>query len=152
MDDRLEQFIKSHRSEMDDKSPKKDLWAEIEKDISIKGNQRQILRPIVYWRAAAVILLLVSSWLVFDRINEGNESVNPSEIALTNPQLQEAESYYISLIAQKREEIKSMSEKFEVGDDFLYEIDRLDSMYTALKNDMMRGNQENLVDAMILNL
>ena len=45
-----------------------------------------------------------------------------------------------------------MSEKFELGDDFLYEIDLLDSMYVVLKQDMKNGNKENLADAMILNL
>ena len=45
-----------------------------------------------------------------------------------------------------------MSEKYELGSDFLYEIDLLDSMYVVLKQDMKNGNKENLADAMILNL
>lgn len=150
MDDSLEKFIKSHREDLDDKSPRKDLWSDIESQINIETKQRKLWNPTVYWRAAAVILLLISSWLVFDKVNQNAD--NNSEVAISNPQLFEAESYYVSLIAQKSEEIKVMSEKYDFGNDFLYEIDRLDSMYSMLKQDMSTGDEENIVDAMILNL
>ena len=45
-----------------------------------------------------------------------------------------------------------MSKKYDLGDDFLDEIDKLDSMYAVLKQDMKNGNEVNLIDAMILNL
>ena len=150
MDDRLEKFIKSHRAEMDDKNPRKDLWADIEGQIAQETKNRRLIEPVVLWRAAAVVLLLLSSLLVFDKINQPVETV--AEVEITNPQLLEAENYYVSLISQKREEILVMSEKYELGKDFIYEIDRLDSMYSILKKDIAQGNEENLVDAMILNL
>ena len=152
MDDRLEKFVKSHRADMDDKSPRKDLWSDIENQISTGAKQRRISKPVIYWRAAAVILLLISSWLVFDKVNQHTTSQRASEMVELNPQLQEAETYYISLIDQKRSEIETVGKKYEFGEGFLYEIDRLDSMYTALKLDMSHGNEENLADAMILNL
>jgi hypothetical protein len=45
-----------------------------------------------------------------------------------------------------------MSEKYDFGGEFLSEIQVLDSMYILLKKDMNHGNEEVLVDAMILNL
>jgi len=148
MDDRLEKFIKTHRADLDEKVPRKSLWSEIEHELPTAPKQRSMSKPVMYWRAAAVILLLVSSWLVFDKVNQSDVPV----MAELSPQLIEAEGYYISLIDQKRDEILTMSEKYEFGSDFLYEIDRLDSMYSVLKHDMTNGNEENLADAMILNL
>ena len=149
MDDRLEKFLKTHREDLDDKIPRNDLWEGIARELP-NAKQRRISKPVIFWRAAAVILLLFSSWLVFDKLTQGTQE--GTIVADLNPQLIEAEDYYISLIDQKREEILMISEKYEFGSDFLYEIDQLDSMYVVLKQDMANGNEENLVDAMILNL
>ena len=152
MDDRLEKFIKSHRNELDDKQPRKDLWAEIENEIDQKTTQRHISKSVMFWRTAAVILLLITSWLAFDKVNQNSVLNGDNEIAEVSPQLLEAESYYISLISEKRKEIVALSETYELGIGFLHDIDMLDSMYLVLKKDMENGNEENLVDAMILNL
>jgi hypothetical protein len=152
MDDRLEKFIRSHRQEMDNKGPRRDLWQDIEKEVITNARQRQLSRTVIFWRAAAVILLLISSWLVIDKVNRDIPGNEATEIAELNPQLMEAENYYVALINEKKQEIRSMSEKYDLGDDFLYEIDVLDSMYSTLKEDLPRGDEENLVDAMILNL
>lgn len=151
MDDRIEKYIKSHRADLDDKVPRNDLWSDIESELGSGARKRSISTPVIYWRAAAVILLLVSSWLVFDKVSQ-NGAENGSAVVELSPQLLDAETYYISLIDQKREEIKTLGDKFDMGSDFLYEIDRLDSMYSVLKQDMANGNEENLADAMILNL
>ena len=155
MDDKLEKYIKSHRDDLDDKIPRKDIWSSIEGELGNDSNQVRMIKPVVYWRAAAVILLMVSTWLVFDKVSQDTTTNNTiAEVVEqeVNPQLLEAESYYISLIDQKREEISMISKQFEFGDEFVYEIDRLDSVYAVLKQDMANGNEENLVDAMILNL
>ena len=154
MDDRLEKFIKSHRDEMDGKNPRKDLWADIEKELGQNQDlkQRHISKPVIFWRAAAVILLLITSWLAFDKVNQYSEGDENFEVAEASTLLLEAETFYISLINQKRGEIRIMSKKYDLGDDFLVEIDKLDSMYAVLKRDMKNGNEENLIDAMILNL
>lgn len=152
MDDKLEKFIKSHRVEMDDKRPKKDLWAGVESELRQNTKQRQLSKPVMYWRAAAVILLLITSWLAFDKVNQNFDGSGTSEVAALSPQLLEAENFYVSLIDQKREEIKVLGEKYDLGGFFLSEIDVLDSMYIVLKKDMQNGNEEVIVDAMILNL
>lgn len=152
MDDKLEKFIKSHRAEMDDKRLKKDLWAGIENEFGQSKKQRQLYKPVMYWRAAAVILLLITSWLAFDKVIQNFDGNGTSEVAELSPQLLEAENFYVTLIDQKREEIKVMAEKYELGGVFLSEINVLDSMYIVLKMDMQHGNEEVIVDAMILNL
>lgn len=150
MDDGLEKFIKSQRDQLDDRLPRKDLWADIEKELKVETKERRITSPMIYWRAAAVILLLITSWLAFDKVSQYTE--DNSDVAEVNQQLLEAESFYVSLIAQKSNEISVLSAKYDLGGDFLNDIEMLDSMYTVLKKDLNNGNEENLVDAMILNL
>ena len=152
MDDRLEKYIKSHREEMDGKNPRNDLWSDIEKELNQNTKQRHISKSVIFWRAAAVILLLITSWLAFDKVNQNFSDENSGNVAVLSPQLIEAETFYISLIGQKKEEIKVMSERYDLGAEFLDDINMLDSMYSVLKEDMNNGDEENVADAMILNL
>ena len=152
MDDRLEKYIKSHREEMDAKNPRNDLWSNIEKELNQNTKQRHISKSVIFWRAAAVILLLITSWLAFDKVNQNFSNENSGNVAVLSPQLIEAETFYISLIGQKKKEIKVMSERYDLGADFLDDINMLDSMYSVLKEDMNSGDEQNVVDAMILNL
>ena len=74
------------------------------------------------------------------------------DIAEISPDLLEAESFYTSLIDQKSKEIDVKSRKYGLEEEFHAEIEVLDSLYLTLKNDLKFGNEEVLVDAMILNL
>jgi hypothetical protein len=152
MDDNLEKFIKSHRSELDDRVPNKNLWEDIENEIGQKKIEMHHSKSIAYWRAAAVVLLLISSWLVFDKVYQGGESQDVAELSEVSPELLQAESYYNTLIVNKRKEIMDFSQEHDLGDSFLNEIDKLDSMYMVLKKDMKYGNEGEISDAMILNL
>ncbi len=148
MNDKLEKFIKSHRADMDDKEPRPDLWIDIANEISSETKQRSISKSFVWWRAAAVLLLFVTSLLVLEKFVSEPEK----EVVVVNQQLLEAESFYTSLINQKRDEVLKLSKDLTLGDEFENEISTLDSMYNVLKDDLKNGNEENVVDAMILNL
>jgi len=148
MNDKLEKFIKSHRAEMDHKEPRPDLWIEIANEISSETKQRSLTKSFVWWRAAAILLLFVTSLMVLERfVSEPDEK----EVVMSE-ELIEAESFYVDLISQKREEVITLSGDLELGDEFVQEINTLDSMYTLLKQDLKNGNNENVADAMILNL
>ena len=148
MNDKLEQFIKSHRADMDDKDPRPDLWIDIANEISSESKQRSLTNSFVWWRAAAILLLFITSLMVIEKFISEPEK---KEMAM-NQQLMEAESFYIDLISQKKGEVITLSEEMELGSDFIQEVNMLDSMYTVLKKDLKNGNEDNLVDAMILNL
>ncbi len=152
MDDKLEKYIKTHRSEMDDKIPGDDLWSKVEKDLFPKKRVKSMTLPNTYWKAAAVLLLLVTSWLVYEKVNHGFQDVSSPEIVAGSKELMEAETFYTTLIHQKRSEIDQWNNKFGYGNEFKNEIDALDSMYVVLKNEMRNGNKEEMADAMILNL
>ena len=148
MNDKLEKFIKSHRAEMDGEEPRPDLWIDIANEISSKTKQRNLTKSFVWWRAAAIFLLFITSLMVLEKFISQPEK---EEITM-NQQLQEAESFYIELISQRKENLISRSEALDLGEDFVKEINMLDSMYNVLKKDLANGNEENIVDAMILNL
>lgn len=148
MNDKLEKFIKSHRADMDDKDPRPDLWIDIANEISSESKQRSLTKSFVWWRAAAILLLFITSLMVIEKFISEPEK---KEMAM-NQQLMEAESFYIDLISQKKGEVLTLSEEMELGSDFIQEVNMLDSMYTVLKKDLKNGNEDNLVDAMILNL
>lgn len=148
MNDKLEKFIKSHRVDMDHKEPRPDLWIDIANEISNESKQKNLTRSFVWWRAAAVLLLLITSLLVLEKFVSEPEG----ESLVMNEQLIEAEGYYINLINQKHQEVISLSKDLDLGSDFSSEINKLDSMYSVLKVDLKNGNEDNLVDAMILNL
>ncbi len=148
MNDKLEKFIKSHRAEMDHKEPRPDLWIEIANEMSSEKKQRNLTKSFVWWRAAAILLLFITSLMVLEKFVSAPEE---KEVVMSED-LIEAESFYVDLISQKKEEVIMLSEDLELGDEFVQEINTLDSMYHILKQDLKNGNKENIADAMILNL
>ena len=133
---------------MDSKEPRPDLWIDIANEISSETRQKSLSKSFVWWRAAAVLLLFITSLLVLEKFVSGPEK----EMVVVNQQLLEAESFYTSLISQKKDEVLKLSKELSLGDEFENEINNLDSMYNVLKDNLKNGNEENVVDAMILNL
>ena len=152
MGDRLEKYIRKHRHEMDFKEPRNDLWEDIAQQLPKAAIREHTSRSIILWRAAAVILLVVSSWLAYDKVNQYISDDEPVNVAEFSPELQEAESFYVTLIQQRSEEINMLSRKYGLEEEFHSDIEMLDSLYVTLKNDLKFGNEEVLIYAMILNL
>lgn len=149
MSDRLEKFIKTHRAEMDAREPRPELWINIANEMSGKQKVRQMNRSFVIWRAAAVLLLAITTWLVVDKIVQ---RPTPDQNLFVSQELMEAESFYAMQISEKSSEVKALSEVLDIEAGFGNEIAILDSAYLALKESLPFGNQEEVADAMILNL
>ncbi|TDI71849.1 MAG: hypothetical protein E2O88_01095, partial [Bacteroidetes bacterium] len=91
----LEKFIKTNREDFDIKEPRTKLWARIETDLDGKTDYGWM------WKAAVVVLLAVSGYLIFERSQgQSTESMVASEFFL-DPEFMETELYYTQLIAQK---------------------------------------------------
>jgi hypothetical protein len=148
MNDKLEKFIKEHRAQFDAGEPRPDLWIDIANEINDVHKQRSLTRSFTFWRVAAVLLLLVTSLLVVDKVLQ---KPAPAEIVI-NQDLQDAEGFYFALITQKLEEVMKMSDDLNIGNEFANEINKLDAAYDVLRDNLKNGNQEDVVDAMILNL
>ena len=71
---------------MDSKEPRPDLWIDIANEISSETRQKSLSKSFVWWRAAAVLLLFITSLLVLEKFVSGPEK----EMVVVNQQLLEA--------------------------------------------------------------
>lgn len=148
--DKLEQFVKGHRDAFDDEIPGERVWESIQKDIS-SGRPPKKKNHMIYWRAAAVFLFLVSAWLVFDKL--GLDSRDREATVQESAELRDAESFYFTVINGKKKELIRMGRgEKNLERDFFSDLTVLDSAYNVLKTNMNMGNKGEIEDAMILNL
>jgi len=151
MNDKLEKFIKTHRADLDDKEPSVELWGKIAGEIRPEKSTKTASRSIAYWRVAAAVFFFATSALLIDKFIY-RELAPATIVTTTNPVLNEAEGYYLSLINEKTEEIKAFGKNDYADPQFVRDMNGLDSMYQVLKKDLPLGNEQNIVDAMIQNL
>ncbi len=150
MHDDLEEFIKKNRNAFDDEGPGDHVLENILKNVQA-GKKKGKGSNMVFWRAAAVFLFLVSAWLVFDKF--GSLKPAAKESAQESTELLEAERFYISVINEKKRELVKMSRGEEpLERDFLSDLDALDSAYSVLKKEVNTGNETEIEEAMIRNL
>ena len=142
MGDQLEKFIMDNRGAFDENVPSDNTWNRIDHKLKEKSK----LWPTV-WKVAAVLFMVSTLYLMVDR----NSHPMEDEPILTE-EFNQAETYYINLITQKRKIIQE-----ELTPDhrkqFLSEIDQLDAMYLELKKTYQtNASNDRLMDAMINNL
>ncbi len=152
MNDKLEKFIRDHRDELDDKLPREDLWEQIQADIQPKRIKPPKNRSLVFWKVAAAVLLLLTSWLAYEKVTKNFQDDSQNDLVAVNDQLAEAETFYTQLISEKKEEVLEKASSFGLDRDFMKELNTLDSMYDVLKKDLEVADQQNVRDAIILNL
>src|SRR5690606_25554537 len=90
-------------------------------------------------------------WLAFDKFYGTTPTSETESSALS--EFREVEEYYMSLVADKREALeKQAADDPEYKKEFLRELDELDVQYQRLRDNLKFGNQEEVVNAMIMNL
>lgn len=153
--DRLEKFIIDHRDEFDEFEPNPAL---------IKGvkTRRPVIRMINWnsplWKAAAVVVIFVSSYFFHDWMSHQSNnhevvettSEVPSEIV---KMLVEAEAYYTAQISARQEEFNlATASNPEIKAEINYDLKVLDSVYADLRHDL-KDNAANVevIEAMIQN-
>lgn len=155
MKDNLENFIRENRQSFDDLEPRAETWSKIQNELNQSPEKKD---HTWLWKVAAAVFLCLSVGLAVERtmkmdielVAEASHAAGKSPSA----ELTEVEGYYIQLITQKREEIKSVIDtKGFVDNALLEDMDQLDQMYLKLKDDLTRNeNDERLINAMIRNL
>lgn len=156
--DKLKSFIKENQEEFDVLTPSDDLWGKIEDDLPSMRKMVPI-RQLYYacaGVAAAVVLLAAAFWNVNQPGTEQVAVVNvtdQSEIELlslsdVSSELAEVESYYVSEVNLKMDELKELDNSGE----YLAEVEMLREEFEELRKEMGRGaDQEKIVQAMIQN-
>jgi hypothetical protein len=162
MDDKLKNFINEHRDEFDTFEPRPDLWQDISKELPQKKTARVIsLTYARMWQYAAAVVLLIAAVFVIRQYIPTNQTNDPAGATTTAaslekiaPQMAEVESYYTSLINEKKAQMGNFDLKsLGINDNLQQDIAVLDSAYAKLKTELLTTpNKEQIMDAMIQNL
>lgn len=160
MNDRLEEFIRSNSEEFDDKKPADKVWQNIRSALKNEpsgpvGSDKNVYTFSWVWKAAAVFFFLTSSWFLADKVLNGDtEPASEVAVSAEYQDFMAADKYYTSLISQKKAEIEDFRlSNGNLEDEFLQDVNKLDSMYVELKKELESFQyNEKLMDAVIRNL
>lgn len=149
--DRLEEFVKAHRSEFDIFEPSPDVWNRISgenKTIRLRHAKTAWIRVA----AAAVVVLGLSAVIVNYTLLRGKEKLSEAE----NPEireLMETESFYAQKVDGKLQEIRRCYNLFpELKYEIESDLNELETMYKSLQNDLKDNvSNKEVIEAMIEN-
>lgn len=151
--DKLEEFIRKNRGELDRYNSPSGAWRNIRK--ALKGDKTPVIRWISI--AAMTIVILGSATVLYKFIGWKSESATGLSIYdnnnLTKPHLEETEIYYNNLVnSLYREASPLLTSNPEIGEELTNDMSQLDSICLDIKRDLKDNvsNQE-VVEALIQN-
>ncbi|HYF70264.1 MAG TPA: hypothetical protein VD884_19125 [Ohtaekwangia sp.] len=147
MKEKLEDFIRANRSAFDDKEPAENGWEVVASSLP-KANGFSLWNSVMLWRAAAIVFMVISVYLIIPKANSLLEADN-SKMSLK--EFQAVEQYYNQEISQKVKLISEISDG-EEGNAFTHDLQQLDAMYQVLKEEMKNSPSKQVKDALVLNL
>lgn len=146
MKDELADFIRTNRSSFDDKEPPEKVWKQVEASLGFRSKQRNLWNSVMLWRAAAVIFMVLSVYLMIPKNPVKNESATRAL-----KEFSDVEAFYTQEISQKIRLIEDLSEG-EADDEFTPDFKQLEAMYLVLKEEMKSRPSKKVKDALELNL
>jgi len=144
MKDSLEEFVRQNRDAFDDKEPSEKVWRNIEASIKLKP--KSIWDSVVLWRAAAVIFMALSGYLM---LPEKGDRQEVKDVAVA--EFNDVEAFYFKQISEKVQMIDDF-QKNEGLNGFTHDFQQLDAMYLVLKEEMKTSPSQKVKDALVLNL
>jgi hypothetical protein len=107
------------------------------------------LNSVSFWRAAAIVLLGLSAYLLITR---NYSKSNKQEIAEAQG-FSDLEKYYSTQISEKMEMVhRYQSSTGLTEDEITQNLKKLEAMYLVLKDEMKRRPSQDVRDALVLNL
>ena len=168
MNSEFEKLFRQNRKDFDDANPSDRIWKQIEKSLPDQKREKQFtLRDIYKWSAAAAIffILLTSVYFLFirkypDSYRGENPTVKtesqtkPDDINSIAPEYAvEFNQVYQSVVNRQQELRAAVSGQPQLYQQFLQDINVLDSSYRMLKNQAAQTpNRDVIIKAMIQNL
>ncbi len=149
MSKRLEDFIRNNRAQFDDMEPDSALWDQIANSLPLHKPNKTFSAGFVLRVAATIVLIMGVGFTAYIKLIESNV-----DLASINPEYAQQQAQYISLVKNKRNELKAITK----ADPQLYgELDkeflRMDSVYKHLKKELPASpDREKVLRAMIQNL
>lgn len=142
MSDKLREFVEANREAFDDREPSGNVWKGVENSLF---PSRSLWNSVVIWRAAAVIFMALSVYLMVPK----EKYLPQNQTALK--EFTETESFYIKQISDK----VKLIDGFEAGEGeskFAQDFQQLEAMYMVLKEEMKSRPSKKVKDALVLNL
>lgn len=143
MKDQLEDFIRQNKVGFDDREPSDKNWRKIRNNLFKNSS---VWNSVSVWRAAAVILLGVCIYLAVPKLQDRRES------AMALNEFRDIESFYISQIANKVDQLEDQRGPEGGLNGFTHDFKQLDAMYQVLKEEMKTHPSQKVRDALVLNL
>jgi hypothetical protein len=144
MKDQLENFIHQNRQDFDDKEPSEKAWKNIE--ASINFSSRSWWNSVGLWRAAAVIFMVLSVYLIIPK-----PVIKTKATELAASEFNDVEAFYFQQISEKVDLIDGFK-KNEGLNGFTQDFKQLEAMYTILKEEIKTRPSQKVKDALVLNL
>jgi hypothetical protein len=168
MSKRLEQFIQDNRHAFDNDEPRPQLWRNLQESLGEANKDERVFHlSFLRWTAAAAVVIMMVGMFVYMQHDFGKENnvtavqdktvgpITPDQVVNElNPSYAQQVSHFTQLIELKQNELKQIEKEHpELYHQFVGDINKLDSSYQALKMELPRNaNRELLLEAMIQNL
>lgn len=143
MKDKLEEFVRRNRDAFDDKAPTSNAWRAIESAL-VFSKERSLWNAVGLWRAAAVIFMALSVYLIYQDSHSPNQQTALKEFT-------DVERFYIQQISEKTELIEEFRQA-EGLNGFTNDFRQLEAMYQVLREEMKNRPGQKVKDALVLNL
>lgn len=155
-EDKLDKFLRENREQFDVYDPDPGIWQKI-KPVRPVREEKPVNWRIILWRAAAVGIIFILSYLVSEYVFKRYGPLfkfsisNRKEIRI--PELQEAEIYYTSQLQVKFQEVKDyLTDHPGLEGELIRDFTALDSIHHELKKDLKDNvSNKEVVEALILN-
>jgi hypothetical protein len=148
MNDSLKNFVDQNRDRFDTRQLPPSVWGKIEAALPTKSVS--LWNSLVVWRAAAALLLGVSSFLLVSR---EDAKTNKAERAKLKIEFVDLESYYGDQILEKKQLVSHFqSETGLTEDEVTQNLQKLEAMYQVLRLEMDMRPSEDVKNALVLNL
>ena len=144
MKDQLDDFIRKNRPGFDDKEPSEKVWKNIQ--ASMNFSSRGLWNSVVLWRAAAVVFMVISAYLMVPK-----QILKPQASDLAASEFNDVEAFYFQQISEKVELIDGFQRNDGLNG-FTQDFKQLEAMYMILKEEMKSSPSQKVKDALVLNL
>lgn len=143
MERKLEDFIRQHRPEFDDKEPCGRVWERVRNSLPLSNGW---IHSLAVWRAAAVLFMAATAFLLWQRVGASKSQ------EATLREFQDVELFYNDQIATKIDLIETNSNVEGALNGFTKDFHQLEAMYLVLKEEMKARPSKQVKDALVLNL
>ena len=148
--EKLEDFIRQNREDIDHRDPSPMVWKGIRRNLLNRGSH--LMKRLA---AAAVIFVIVTAAILHFAKGNKDGSLNPGEALLmkNNPQLRETEFYYNNLVNSLYNEVSPRLTGYpDIRNEFLHDMSQIDSICTDIKKDLKDNvSNKEVIEALINN-